>query len=245
MFHFFKQKPFLRDLIPDNHVDIHSHLLPGIDDGAVTIEDTEQLIVGLQEIGFKKFITTPHVMGEVWNNSRAQIEEKTNNTIIQLEITKIAENLKAAAEYMIDAEFHTLFKKEKLLTLKDNHVLVEISYLNPPIQLFDILFELQVAGYIPVLAHPERYNFYHHSLSDYKKLKQAGCLFQLNMLSTTGYYGEKVAKMADTLLKNGLIDFIGSDVHHSRHIEFMHKKIVIQNYDYVYPVFQNNSFFNF
>ena len=245
MIHFFKQKPFLRDLIPDNYIDIHSHLLPGIDDGATSLEDTEKLIVGLLEIGFKKFITTPHVMGEVWNNSRQQIEEKANNTIVQLEIPKIEAKIKAAAEYMIDAEFHVLFKNEKLLTLKDNHVLVEISYLNPPIQLFDIIFELQVAGYIPVLAHPERYNFYHHSLNEYYKLKQAGCLFQLNMLSTIGYYGEKVAKMADTLLKNGLIDFIGSDVHHARHMEFMNKKIVLKNYNYLYPIFQNNSFFDF
>jgi protein-tyrosine phosphatase len=245
LIHFFKQKPFLRDLIPDNHIDIHSHLLPGIDDGATTIEDTEKLIIGLQEIGFKKFITTPHVMGEVWNNTRKEIEEKEKSTIQDFTLPIINNSFKAAAEYMIDAEFRELFKKEKLLTLKDNYVLVEISYLSPPIQLYEILFELQVAGYQPVLAHPERYNYYHHSMGEYNKLKQVGCLFQLNMLSTTGYYGERVAKIADTLLKNGLIDFIGSDVHHSRHIESIHKKIVLKNHDYLHPIFQNNSLFDF
>lgn len=246
MIHFFRrEKPFLRDLIPDNFVDIHSHLLPGIDDGATSIEDTMNLINGLEEIGFKKFITTPHIMGDVWKNTPAQINEKLATTISELKVPNINNRLKAAAEYMIDSEFSELYKKKSLITLKDNYVLVEISYLNPPIQLYDILFDLQVNGYQPVLAHPERYNFYHNSLDEYKKLRNAGCLFQLNMLSTTGYYGERVAKAADMLLQNGLISFIGSDVHHTRHLEYMHKKIVLKNHEYLTPIFQNNSFFNF
>jgi protein-tyrosine phosphatase len=233
-------------LIPDNFIDIHSHLLPGIDDGAVTIEDTIMLIKGLEEVGFKKFITTPHIMGDVWKNTSQAITEKLSSTVSELEFPNIDKRFKAAAEYMIDAEFWDLFKSEALLCLKDNYVLVEISYLLPPIQLYDILFELQVAGYQPVLAHPERYNFYHEpTLSHYKKLKKAGCLFQLNMLSSTGYYGERVAKTADLLLKNNFIDFIGSDVHHARHLEFMNKKIVLKNHEYMTPIFQNNSFFNF
>ena len=171
LIHFFKQKPFLCDLIPNNHIDIHSHLLPGIDDGATTIDDTTLLIEGLQQLGIRKFITTPHVMGEVWKNTRVQIEGNLKNTTQELQIPNIKDNFRTAAEYMIDSEFINLFMKEKLLTLKENYVLVEISYLNPPIQLFDILFELQLAGYQPVLAHPERYSFYHHSLNSYKKLK--------------------------------------------------------------------------
>lgn len=246
MIFFQRKKPFLCDCIPSNHVDIHSHLLPGIDDGAATIEDTTMLIEGLEKIGFSKFITTPHIMGDVWKNTRDGIHTTLANTISELSVPSINTRFKAAAEYMIDAEFWELFKKEPLLTLKDNYVLVEISYLNPPIQLYDIIFELQVAGYQPVLAHPERYNFYHETtLSHYKKLKKAGCLFQLNMLSATGYYGVRVAKTADLLLKNGMIDFIGSDVHHARHLEFMKKKIVLKNHEYLLPVFQNNSFFNF
>ena len=146
---------------------------------------------------------------------------------------------------MIDEEFRELFKKEQLLTLKENYVLVEMSYVSPSIQLYDILFELQTAGYQPIVAHPERYNFYHHSLDDYKKLKNIGCLFQLNMLSATGYYGEHVAKISNSLVKEGLIDFIGSDVHHTRHLEALYKKIVLKNYEYLTPVFQNNSIFDF
>lgn len=247
MLHFFKQKkPYLRDLIPDNFVDIHSHLLPGIDDGASTIDESANLINGLEEIGFKKFITTPHVMGEIWKNTSTGINENLASTISEIKVPNINNRLNAAAEYMMDGEFTELFKTQKLLCLKENYVLVEMSYLNPPIQLFEILFELQVAGYQPLLAHPERYLFYHDaSLSNYRKLKEIGCLFQLNMLSTTGYYGERVAKIADLLLKDSLIDYIGSDVHHNRHLEFMHKKIVLKNFDYLTPVFQNNSFFDF
>lgn len=242
---FQRNKPFLCDLIPNNHIDIHSHLLPGIDDGAASIEDTAILIEGMSALGISKFITTPHVMGEVWQNTREQIQEKLKNTTEELLIPNIQYNFKAAAEYMIDSEFRELFLHEKLLTLKENYVLVEISYLNPPIQLFDILFELQIAGYQPVLAHPERYGFYHHSIDMYKKLKKAGCLFQLNMLSASGYYGERVAKISDVLLKEQLIDFIGSDVHHTRHLEFLQKKIVLKNHDYLSPIFQNNFIFDF
>ena len=246
MIHFFKQKnPFLRDLIPDNFVDIHSHLLPGIDDGATSIEDTTHLIKGLEKVGFKKFITTPHVMGEVWKNTSLEITKKLSTTIHELKIPDIDKHLKAAAEYMIDEEFRELFKKERLLTLKENYVLVEMSYISPSLQLYDILFELRSAGYQPILAHPERYNFYHHSLNDYRKLKNAGCLFQLNILSATGYYGEHVAKISNSLVKEGLIDFIGSDVHHTRHLEALYKKIVLKNYEYLTPIFQNNFIFDF
>jgi len=246
LIHFFKQnKPILKDLIPDNFVDIHSHLLPGIDDGATSIEDTKNLILGLETIGIKKFITTPHVMSDVWKNTKVNILNKKEETLAQLEIPSIKNRFKVAAEYMLDAEFRELIKTERLLTLKDNYVLVEMSYLNPPIQLYDILSELRVAGYQPVLAHPERYRFFQNSLSDYKKLKTAGCYFQLNMLSATGYYGQKIARVTDELLENGFIDFIGSDVHHTRHVEVFYKKIVLKNHAFLPSIFQNNALFNF
>lgn len=245
MIHFFKQKPFLQDLIPSNYVDIHSHLLPGIDDGATSLVDTTTLIEGMQQIGITKFITTPHVMGEVWRNSRTQIEEKCDDTILQLTIPTIKDRFKAAAEYMIDEEFRALFKSESILTLKDNYVLVEMSYLNPPIQLHLILNELQTAGYQPILAHPERYNFYHNYFKEYKRLKEIGCLFQLNILSTVGYYGLGVSKTSELLIENGLIDFVGTDVHHQKHLDCLKKRVIIKKHDYLTPIMENNSLFNF
>ncbi len=245
MIHFFKPKPFLLDFIPDDFVDIHSHLLPGIDDGSPDLDTSEKLLKGLERLGFAKFITTPHIISDVWNNTKQSIQEAESKTIAELKTLNIGNRLKAAAEYMIDSQFRELFTNKSLLTLRDNYVLVEISYLRPPIQLYETLFELQTCGYKPVLAHPERYNFYHNNLDEYTKLKNAGCSFQLNMLSTTGYYGPNVAKAADFLLGNRMIDFVGSDVHHSRHIDYITKKVVLKNHQLLTDAFQNNSFFDF
>lgn len=242
MLSLFKSKPFLKDLIPNGHIDIHSHLLPGIDDGAQTIEDSNFLISELQSMGFEQFITTPHVMKNVWENTREGIENILGTTICSL---KHPAPLRAAAEYLMDANFVELFKKDKLLVLKDNYVLVEMSYLNPPIQLYNIIFELQVSGYKPVLAHPERYTFYHNNFSEYQKLKNAGCSFQLNLLSTIGYYGHDVAKAAEKLLQKGMIDFVGSDVHHENHITGFSRKILLKDPHPLKEAIARNQFFRF
>lgn len=243
MLSFFKSKPVLKDLIPDNYADIHSHILFGIDDGAKTIEESNFLMQSLSEMGFSKCITTPHTIEHVWDNTRESILKK-HETVKQLS-PDLSEkvSLQVASEYMMNDSFVKLFQSEPLLTLKDKYVLVEMSYLNPPIQLFDILFQLQLAGYIPVLAHPERYSFFHHNFSEYKKLKKAGCLFQLNLLSTMGYYGPDVTDAAEKLLKKGLIDFTGSDVHHKTHIEAFSKKIRIKDFLPVTEAMKNNSIF--
>ena len=238
-----KNSPFLKDIIPNDYVDIHSHLIPNIDDGSTCIEDTKTIVKELIGFGFNQFITTPHVMDHVWKNSKTGIEQKHARTLKELKDAGFSNSFKVAAEYMLDDNFRNLIKEEKLLTIKDNYVLVEMSHLNPPLALFDILFELQVAGYKPILAHPERYNFYHSSLENYNKLKHAGCLFQINLLSSVGYYGENVAKTSDYLLKNNLIDFAGSDVHHLNHVAGFNKKIVLKNHEILKMVCQNNSIF--
>lgn len=245
MLKFFQPKPTLKDLIPDNHIDIHSHLLPGIDDGAKTFEDSLRLTQALKSMGISQFITTPHVIQHVWNNTKDQILDKKTATIVELEKQQFTAPFKAAAEYLMDDAFVQLFKSEKLLTLKDNYVLVEMSYINAPIQLYTILFELQVAGYIPVLAHPERYLFYHSNLDHYLKLKQAGCLFQLNLLSVVGYYGTAIAKIAEQLLQKGMYDYVGSDVHHDKHINAFDMKVKLKDLNPLKEVITNNQFFSF
>ena len=243
MIHFLKTKPYLTDLIPENHVDIHSHLLPGIDDGAITIDDTLSLLRQMKVIGFENFITTPHIIANVWNNTEESIPLKHSETKIQIE-NKIAINsFEFAAEYMMDSFFIKKIETQNLLTLKDKHILVEISYLSPPLQLYDIIFELQLAGYIPILAHPERYLFYHNNFSEYEKLKKTGCLFQLNLLSTVGYYGGYVFKTAKKLLENGYIDFVGSDVHHQNHINAFSKNVKIKDLKPLEAAIANNLFF--
>lgn len=243
MLSFFKSKPTLASLIPNNYVDIHSHLLPGIDDGAQNFNDTLFLINKMKDLGFCQITTTPHIFSAVWDNSKTGILDLKNKTILDLKNNAINLPFYAAAEYMMDSEFVNLLKSEKLLTLKDNFILVEMSYLNAPINLYEIIFDLQIAGYIPVLAHPERYSFYHNNFDEYHKLKKSGCLFQLNLLSTVGYYGDNEAKIADKLLEIGMVDFVGSDIHHEKHIASFENKLVIKQIDALKNAIEKNQFF--
>lgn len=243
MFLFFKNKPVLKDLIPSNYVDIHSHLLPGIDDGALTFEQTLELVQALQGFGVSQFITTPHIMYQVWDNTKESVLAVKDQTIFKLEKNEIRVPFRAASEYLMDNQFVKLFQTAELLTLKDNYVLVEMSYINAPMQLYNILFDLQVAGYIPVLAHPERYTFYHNNFDEYVKLKRVGCLFQLNLLAVVGYYGEAIAKIAEQLLQKGMYDFVGSDVHHNKHIASFEEKVKLKDVTALKEVISNNQFF--
>ncbi len=245
MLFFNKPKPALADLIPDGYIDIHSHLLPGIDDGAKDNDDTLSLISNLRGFGFSQFITTPHILTGVWNNTRSGIKDTERATLSMLQQNGTDMPFKAAAEYLMDDVFLKLINDEPLLTLKDNYVLVEMSYLNPPLQLYDIIYELQLKDYKPVLAHPERYLFYHGKMEDYKKLKKAGCLFQINLLSVTGYYGKGVLMAAKELLDAGMIDFAGSDVHHQRHVEAFKSKVQLKKTDALIQAINNNSAFKY
>lgn len=240
---FFNKKTILKDLIPDNHIDFHSHLLFGIDDGAKTFQDTLSLTKSLMNFGISEIITTPHIMQHVWDNTSENIISRLNEVKELLNQEGIEIPIHAAAEYLMDDNFVKLFKNQELLTLKDNHVLVEISYINAPIQLYEILFDLQMAGYKPVLAHPERYTFYHNNFNEYQKLKKAGCLFQLNLLSVVGYYGENVAKTAQKLLSQGLIDFASSDTHHQKHIDSFEGKVLLKDIKPLQDCIINSSFF--
>ncbi|MEW5676311.1 CpsB/CapC family capsule biosynthesis tyrosine phosphatase [Flavobacterium enshiense] len=243
MLSFLKSKPLLKDLIPEGYTDIHSHLLFGIDDGAKVLDDTNFLMQSFLDLGFCNAITTPHTIEHVWDNTREGILEKYEEVkSLSPELTTKLK-LKTASEYMMNESFFKLFQSEPLLTLKDKHVLVELSYLSPPMNLYDMLFELQLAGYTPVLAHPERYGFFHQNFSEYKKLKKAGCLFQLNLLSSVGYYGPEVTETAEKLLKKGLIDFTGSDVHHKNHIEAFGKKVKFKDSQALVQAMKQNEFF--
>ncbi len=222
MFFFKKKEISLQGFFPEGFVDIHSHLLPGIDDGAKDIEDSISLIVKMYSYGIKNFITTPHVLGDVYPNSTELIQRKlqeVRNELAQRGIQDIS--ITAAAEYMMDEQFMQRLKNDDILTLKDTYILVEMSYFNAPYNLYDVLYEIQLKGYKPVLAHPERYSFYHNDFNEYYKLKKAGCVFQLNLLSLTEQYGKGVQKTAQKLLKENLYDFVGTDTHHHNHLKLL------------------------
>ena len=243
---FFLKKKLLplTEFFPANFIDIHSHLLPGIDDGAKDIQHSLDLIQKMASYGIKNFITTPHVLGDVYPNSSTTIKEKlqeVKNALIKHNISDI--KIEAAAEYMMDEQFSALLEIGDILTLKDNYILVEMSYFSPPINLFDILFQIQLKGFKPVLAHPERYNSYHNNFEVFYKLKKAGCLFQLNLLSLTPQYGDQVTKTADRLIKENLYDFVGTDTHHKNHLHLLKSISTKKNQKKIEHLLKNNARF--
>lgn len=198
-------------------VDMHSHLLPGIDDGAQTLEDSLSLIRQLKDMGYRHLITTPHVMADLYPNTPEIILGKLAETRAALAEAQLDITIDAAAEYLMDEAFGEKIAQGNLLCLPGKRVLVEMSFIAPPPELDTYLFQLQTKGYRPVLAHPERYLFYSRTKERYVDLKNRGCEFQLNLLSLSGYYGKGVQDLAKYLLKEKMVNFIGTDLHHQKH----------------------------
>lgn len=199
--------------------DIHSHLLPGIDDGSPDVETSLKLLRNLSAAGIKKFICTPHVIGDLFRNTPETINKALGVLQNAIKEEGLDVEISAAAEYMLDDYFISLMnKKEPLLTLKENYLLTEFSYYSTPTNADEILFELLTNNYQPILAHPERYPYYHKDFSNYASLKEKGFLLQVNLLSIMGYYGKVVAKAAHYMLANNLVSFVGSDLHHEKHL---------------------------
>lgn len=195
-------------------VDMHSHLIPGIDDGVQSMDEALEMIRGLQELGFKKLITTPHVMNDTYVNTPEGINEglkKLRDAIGQAQINDI--EIEAAAEYLLDDGFPDKLKKENLLTIGENYVLVELSYVFEPVNLNQLIFDIQTAGYRVIMAHAERYGFWSRKKMRYQDMKDRSVLLQLNLLSLTGYYGKEVQKTAMWLLENNMYDVVGTDLH--------------------------------
>jgi protein-tyrosine phosphatase len=204
--------------------DMHSHLIPGIDDGSPDLETSLELVKGFANLGYRKIITTPHILWDVYPNTRDIILDKytgLKNAVIEAGIDI---QIEVAAEYYIDEHFYGLLKnKTPLLTLGGNMVLVEFSMLSAPFDLQDMLFEMQLQNYLPVIAHPERYSYLNRKREVFDEFRNSGCLFQLNLLSLQGYYGNAVKELAEYLLKKDYYDFVGSDLHHERHMAGLQK----------------------
>lgn len=236
MFHIFQKKKFLVDLL-SGFVDIHNHILPGIDDGAKTVEEAVNLIYEFQELGVQKFVATPHIMDNYYPNTHKTISQSLvtlKNELMKKGLTQIS--IDAAAEHMIDANFDMLLERSEVMPIRNEYLLVEMSYLQASINFEDAIQKIGSSKYFPILAHPERYN-YLHKTKKYEQYKQMGILFQLNMLSLGGYYGDSVRKCALQLLENNQIDFIASDVHRLQHINEL-KKIQLnqKTIDYLLPI---------
>lgn len=199
--------------------DMHSHILPGLDDGAATLEDALNLIDGLRQLGYRKLIASPHISMEFYPNTVQKIERALNTVNEAVREKGWAVEIEAAAEYMIDDWFLDLLAKgQPLLTFgSDRSVLIEMGYVAEHPMIRDAIFQLLAQGYKPVLAHPERYNFYHHHPEEIGQLVDLGCKLQLNILALTGHYGQPVRKMAELILNNKWYTLAGTDLHHQRH----------------------------
>jgi len=213
------------------HTDMHSHLLPGIDDGAQTIDDSIQLIRSLMDMGYSSFITTPHIKSDIYPNTAATIHNALQELNQALQQRGIQAPIHAAAEYYMDDRFAELLEEKQLLTLHKNEVLVEFSFMFEPIRLPETIFRIHTKGYKPVFAHPERYSYYHSKPEIFKEIKERGGLLQLNTLSLAGYYGKPVKETAEWLLNEGLYDYCGTDLHHIRHVEGLQKFVQSKLYE--------------
>ncbi len=244
MFSFFTKKKVVDCLPWGIQLDIHNHLLPGIDDGSPDVQTSIELIQGLHDLGFQQFISTPHIAAGIYRNNRESIQ----HAFSQLQDTQTAEAKRVfgfAAEYMIDDYFDQLILKD-LINLPipgtTKYILVEFPYLGLPAHWHDSIFQLRKMGYQPILAHPERYSFVKPSLM-VERFRGTGLQFQLNLLSLGGYYGKEVMRLAQFYMAEQLYDFAGTDVHHIQHIQGlqrMAKDPVVSSLIANYP-FQNNQ----
>lgn len=221
MFSIFKKSAKSTDL-SGLGVDMHSHLVPGIDDGSQDIETSLELIRGLEELGYKKLITTPHIFWDLFKNNVNTIAPPFQRLQRALKEHDIRMPMQFGAEYFLDDHVDELLEQaDPMLTIKDKLLLVEFSFVSAPLDLKEKLFALQIAGYTPIIAHPERYIYLLKEKNVYDELKEAGYLFQINLLSLAGYYGKPPQELAQYLVKKKYVDLLGTDMHHTRHLQVL------------------------
>jgi protein-tyrosine phosphatase len=211
--------------LSDLKVDIHSHLIPGIDDGARTMDESIAMLTKFQSLGYRKVITTPHIMSEVYPNNSERILEgldhvRENTSKLGLDI-----EIEAAAEYYFDETLEFRVKEKNLMTFGDSYVLVEFAFHNAPNFEDKLFFEMQMAGYKPVLAHFERYMYYLGSSERAQELREKGVKIQMNLNSLTGHYGMEVKKQAERLIDAQAIDFVGTDCHRIDHLMLLESNL--------------------
>lgn len=222
MFSIFRRKRGVEVNLSGIGTDMHSHVLPGIDDGSPDPETSVQLIKGLTELGYSKLIATPHIMWDLYRNDESTIQPARESLQRACEIDGVQAPVHVAAEYFMDDYFDSLVEEGKpLRTVTKNWVLIEFSFVGSPVDLKQKIFALQIKGYQPVIAHPERYSYLYTNRKWFDEMKELGCLFQLNILSLTSYYGRIANELAKYLIKKDYINLLGTDLHHQRHLHVL------------------------
>lgn len=199
--------------------DIHCHLVPGVDDGSPDARTSAELVERMQRWGLKRIIASPHVTQYTFENTPDILDPALEELNEELRRRGNAMEVERSAEYRIDEFFLSQMEKKMLTPLPNSYLLIENSFMQEPWNLDQLIFDLQVRGFRPILAHPERYTYYYGKPARYKELHDAGLAFQINLLSLAGHYGKAEKKMAEKLLEDGLVDFIGTDLHNSRHAD--------------------------
>lgn len=221
MFNWLKKKAALKGILS---TDVHSHLLPGLDDGVKSLEESMAVIAVFQKLGYKKLITTPHVMHDHYKNTTQSIHASLATVRQHLQDHNIAVVLEAAAEYYLDEYLmRQLETDEKLLTFGEGFLLFETNFISEPLNLNEFIFAATTRGYKPVLAHPERYLYLHDNPDRMEDLVNRGVLFQINLGSLAGLYSRKVQNQAGKLIDKGFVHLLGSDCHHLAHAELIDK----------------------
>jgi tyrosine-protein phosphatase YwqE len=203
--------------------DLHSHLIPGIDDGSKSMDESVTLIKEMWDLGYRKLITTPHIMTDYYKNTPEIILSGLDSLRFELKQQGIEMEIEAAAEYMLDDGFMAKLEAGNLLTFGNKFILVELSYIAEPPNLSSIFFELQTNGYQIVLAHPERYNYWHNDFNKYQELFDTNIYLQMNINSLTGWYSSESKVIAEKLLEHDLISFLGSDLHNQNYLSELKK----------------------
>jgi len=240
MFSFFKNKKPVKDA-PSLKVDVHSHLIPGIDDGSRNMEESLSLLQGMKDLGYDKIITTPHIMKDSYCNTPVIIRNGLAELRVAAKEKGIDIVIEAAAEYYLDDGFLDHLERGDMMTLEGQYILFETSYFAKPLQLEEMIFEISAAGYIPVMAHPERYRYIKDPEREYGRFKELGVLLQVNLNSLGGHYGKSAKKLAEYLSRSGMISFLGSDVHGKKQIEFLSEMLKSEAYAEIYT---NNTILN-
>ena len=212
--------------------DMHSHLLPGLDDGLKSMDETLHFMRRLEKMGYKKLVCTPHILSDMHPNTPETILPVLQQVQDAVAQAGIDIKVEGAAEYMIDLEFEELIESGKpLLSFgPKNYILIEMSYVAPSPNYEKIIFSLQMKGLKPIFAHPERYTYFHASFNTYQRLIDLGCDLQVNMLSLSGYYGKEVKRAAEALFRKGMVRFLGTDMHHDRHMAMMRDLVVRKDF---------------
>lgn len=219
IFNFFKKQEALLPIqLSEIGVDMHSHLIPGIDDGAINMDETIALLAKFQSLGYRKIITTPHILSDYYKNTPEIILKGLDEVREVASKLGLTIEIEAAAEYYFDEYFVEQIKQKNILTFGDNYVLFEFPFNNTPSNIESLFFELLSSGYKPVLAHYERYMYWIGNTEMAQQFKEKGIKIQLNINSLTGHYGPEIKKHAEALVNQGLVDFAGSDCHRIQHL---------------------------